>query len=230
MSGFLLLLRLAYFRLSFSLSSTQQIKPGGEQVGGETKERRRRRRETTTARRREEAMGIVLLLLLLVGCGLGFSSFLGFFFFWVLRQNQTDSSLREEKWEWEGGRGGEERERKRGRRDGRHGDKRGRKEGGREGGTAVSPRRRVRHKQARATQIVCVAGCLPTLADKEANRKKPRLTRKNTHASNERKENPQHYPKTQIIIRSSILSHSFAPSSIHFIIHLLTRPFIFSSV
>jgi hypothetical protein len=142
LSGFLLLLRLAYFRLSFSLSSTQQIKPGGEQVSGETKERRRRRRETTTARRREEAMGIVLLLLLLllVGCGLGFSSFLGFFFFFflVLRQ-KTDSSLREEKWEWEGGRGGEERERKRGCRDGRHGDKRGEKKGGRDGRQSSSP-------------------------------------------------------------------------------------------
>lgn len=93
------------------------------------------------------------------------------------------------------------------------------REGGREGGTAVSPRRRVRHKQARATQIVCVAGCLPTLADKQADQKKTRLTRKNTHTSNERKQNPQHSQKpTLSFIRP------------HFLIHLVTRPFIFSSI
>jgi hypothetical protein len=100
-----------------------------------------------------------------------------FFFFWVLRQ-KTDSSLRKEKWEWVlriGGRRGErEKERMQGRTT--------RGQARREGGTAVSPRHRVRHKQARATQIVCVAGCQPTLADKEANTKKtPSDTEKYAH-------------------------------------------------
>jgi hypothetical protein len=122
-----------------------------------------------------------------------------------------------------------EREKEKERMQGRTTRGQAQREGGRDGGTAVSPRRRVRHKQARATQIVCVAGCLPTLADKQANQKKPRLTRKNAHTSNERKQNPQHSQKPQIIVHSSTLSHPFPPSSIQIIVQFVTHPFIFSS-
>jgi hypothetical protein len=58
LSGFLLL-RFAYFCLSFSLSSTQQIKPGGEQVGGRNKRTKKKEEGNNDSKKTRGGNGVL---------------------------------------------------------------------------------------------------------------------------------------------------------------------------
>jgi hypothetical protein len=181
---------------------------------------------------------------------LGFFSFLGFFFFFLVLRQKTDSSLGDEKWEWVlriGGRRGEERERKRKRgcRDGRHGDKRRGKEGGTEGRPSVlvavsDTNRRERHKS-----FVSPAA-YPHLQTNRQTKKNPVWHGKmRTPATNVSKiHNTPKNPRLSFIhphflihfllhpfklSSNSSLIHSFShpirPSSIHSFIHSFSHPF-----